>query len=67
LSWNDIFYSQNTDAVIDFNDIRVNFFQRQYSRNLRLSVSYTFGNTKVKNISGRTTASESESSRVKLE
>ena len=67
LSWNDILYSQNTTADINFNNVNVQFFQRELSRNLRLTCSYTFGNTKVKNISNRTTASESESSRVKVD
>ncbi|MBK9257257.1 MAG: TonB-dependent receptor [Saprospiraceae bacterium] len=67
LSFNDIFYSQKTNAEIDFSDVRVNFFQRQFSRNLRLTCSYQFGNTKVKNAAGRSTASETEASRVNLE
>lgn len=67
LSYNDIFYSQKTNAVIAYQDVNVNFFQREYSRNLRLNFSYNFGNTKMKNNASRSSASESESSRVKID
>jgi Outer membrane protein beta-barrel family/Carboxypeptidase regulatory-like domain len=67
LNINDILYSQNTNAVIDVQGIKVDFFQRQYSRNARLTFSYTFGNTKVKSVRNRGTGSESETSRVKVE
>ncbi len=66
-SYNDIFYSEKTNAVIDFQNVKVNFFQREYSRNMRLTFSYSFGNTKMKNIASRSSASESESSRVKID
>ena len=67
LNVNDILYSQNSTAVIDFSNVRVNFTQRNDTRNARLTFSYTFGNTKVKNARRRSTASESESSRIKVE
>jgi outer membrane receptor protein involved in Fe transport len=67
LNVNDILYSQKTDGVIDLQGIKVNFFQRDYSRNARLTFSYTFGNTKVKSVRNRGTGSESETSRVKVE
>ena len=67
LNVNDIFYSQNTDATIDIQGIKVDFLQREYSRNARLTFSYTFGNTKVKSVRNRGTGSESETSRVKVE
>ncbi|MBK9737814.1 MAG: TonB-dependent receptor [Saprospiraceae bacterium] len=67
LSFNDILYSQNTNAVINFSNVNVNYFQREYSRQIRLTCSYQFGNTKVKNQNGRSNASESESSRVKID
>jgi outer membrane receptor protein involved in Fe transport len=67
LNFNDILYSQKTNAVIDIQGIRVDFFQRQYSRNARLTFSYQFGNTKVKSVRSRGTGSESETSRVKVE
>jgi hypothetical protein len=66
LSWNDIFYKQNANISIDFQDIQVRMFQREFTQNLRLTCSYTFGNTKVKNQS-RSTASESETSRIKID
>lgn len=67
LAFNDIFYSQNTRAVIDFADVRVDFFQREFSRNLRLSVRYQFGNTNMKNAASRSSASQSEAARIRIE
>lgn len=67
LSWNDIFYSQNANVSIDFQDIQLRLLQREFNRNLRLTMSYTFGNTKVKNVQSRSSASESEASRVRIE
>lgn len=67
LSYDDVFYSQNSRANIDFNNVKVDFRQFQYSRNLKLSFRYNFGNDKVKNAQNRTSASESESSRIKVD
>jgi outer membrane receptor protein involved in Fe transport len=67
INFNDIFYTQNTRAQIDFANVKVGFNSREFSRNVRLSASYQLGNTKVKNASSRNTASESESSRVKID
>jgi hypothetical protein len=67
LSFNDVFYKQNSLATIDFSDVRVSFFQRNFTRQLRLTASYQFGNTKMKNLGNRSSASENESSRVKIE
>ena len=67
MSFNDIFYSQNSNASIDFSNVKVNFFQRNFSRHVRFTASYQFGNSKMKNLGGRGNASESESSRVKVE
>ena len=49
VTFNDIFYKQNSTASIDFHDVRVSFFQREFSRNIRVNFSYQFGNTKMKN------------------
>lgn len=67
LSFNDILYSQNTHGSISFDNVQVNFFQRELSRQLRLTCSYQFGNTKMKNAASRSSASENESSRVKVD
>ncbi|MDZ7878127.1 MAG: TonB-dependent receptor [Saprospiraceae bacterium] len=67
LNYNDVFYTQKTSAVIDFGDVFVNFSQRNDSRNVRMTFSYQFGNTKVKNSRRRSTGSESETSRIKVE
>jgi Outer membrane protein beta-barrel family/Carboxypeptidase regulatory-like domain len=67
INYNDVLYTQKTDAVIGFNDTYVNFTQRNDTRNFRVSFSYQFGNTKVKNSRRRSTGSESETSRIKVE
>ena len=66
-NFNDIFYGQQSKGVIDFNNVRVDFLQRQYSRNMRLTFSYQFGNTKMKSSRKRSTGSESETSRIKVD
>jgi hypothetical protein len=66
-NFNDIFYGQKTDARIDYSNVVVDFKQRNYSRNMRLTFSYQFGNNKVKNARNRRSASESETSRIKIE
>lgn len=67
VNYNDILYGQKTAAHIDFGNVIVDFNQRNYTRNLRLSFSYQFGNTQVKSARNRKTASEAETSRVKVE
>jgi hypothetical protein len=67
LNFNDVFYSQFSRANIDIQGIKVDFSQREYSRNVRMTFSYQFGNTKVKSVRTRGTGSESETSRVKVE
>lgn len=66
-NYNDVLYSQKTDAMIGFGDVNVHFRQRNDTRNARLSFSYQFGNTKVKGSRKRSTGSESETSRIKVE
>ena len=66
LSYDDVFYSQNSRAIIDFNNVKVDFQQFQYSKNIRLTYRYNFGNSKVKTVN-KTNASEDESSRVKVD
>ena len=67
LSYSDIFYSQNINADIDYGDVQVDFYQREFNRQLRLNMTYKFGNTKMKNTTVKKSASESEASRVKVE
>jgi hypothetical protein len=67
LNFSDILYTERSNAVIDEQGIRVDYSQREYSRNARLTFSYQFGNTKVKTARNRGTGSESETSRVKVE
>ena len=67
LSANDILYSQKEHLYVDFSDVLVDFSQRNDSRNLRLTFSYRFGNTELKSARRRSTGSDDESSRVKVE
>lgn len=67
LSINDILYTQPTTVLVDFDDVLVNFYERFDSRNARLTFSYRFGNTELKSARRRSTGSENESSRVKVE
>ena len=67
LSLNDLLYTQNSRIHIDYADVLVNFNQRNDSRNARLTFSYRFGNTELKNARRRNTGSEDETSRVKVE
>jgi outer membrane receptor protein involved in Fe transport len=67
VNFNDVFYGQKTSAVIGFGDVSVNFAQRNDTRNVRMTFSYQFGNTKVKSSRKRSTGSESETSRIKVE
>ncbi len=66
LSWNDIFYTENANITIDYQQINLRLLQKEFTRNLRLTVSYSFGNTKLKG-QNRSSASEAETSRVKVE
>jgi Outer membrane protein beta-barrel family/Carboxypeptidase regulatory-like domain len=67
INYNDVLYSQKTDAMIGFGDVNVHFRQRNDTRNARISFSYQFGNTKVKSSRKRSLGSESETSRIKVE
>lgn len=67
LSANDLLYTQISRISVDFADVLVQFNQRNESRNVRLSFSYQFGNTKVKAARRRALGSETETSRVKVE
>lgn len=65
LNINDIFYSNKTKADIKYQDIFVKFNQRNETRNLRLVFTYSFGNQKLNAVRTRTTASDTETNRVK--
>ena len=66
LNLTDAFYTSKTAASIDYQDIRVNFLQRNESRSVRLAFSYSFGNQKLKASRSRSTGSDTESNRVKI-
>ncbi|MEA5139631.1 TonB-dependent receptor domain-containing protein [Arcicella rigui] len=65
LSFNDVFYTEKVSGTIEFQDINLSYYQRQASRNVRLSFNYSFGNQKLKATRNRKTGSESENNRVK--
>ncbi|MBK9338967.1 MAG: TonB-dependent receptor family protein [Lewinellaceae bacterium] len=67
LSVNDILYTERSNVRVDYADVIVDFRERDDSRNARLTFSYRFGNTELKNSRRRSTGSENESSRVKVE
>jgi outer membrane receptor protein involved in Fe transport len=67
LSLNDLFYTQFSDVYVNYENIELNFLQRNDTRNARLTFSYRFGNTELKGSRRRETGSESETSRVKVE
>ncbi len=67
LSVNDILYTERSNVRVDYADVVVDFRERDDSRNARLTFSYRFGNTELKNSRRRSTGSEDESSRVKVE
>ncbi|MBK8922443.1 MAG: TonB-dependent receptor [Saprospirales bacterium] len=67
LSFNDVLYTERSRLRVDYADVIVDFSEREDSRNMRLTFSYRFGNTELKNARRRSTGSEDESSRVKVE
>lgn len=62
----DMLYSQKVNGLISYQDVRAEFQQRDFSQNLRLTFSYSFGNTKLKRARSRNIGSDAES-RVKIE
>jgi hypothetical protein len=67
LNFSDIFYGQKVNGLIEYNNIRAEFLQREFSQNLRLTFSYNFGNNKLLKQRNRKTGAEDENSRVKTE
>jgi hypothetical protein len=65
LNLSDVFYSNRATADIVYQEIAVRFAQRNETRNVRLAFNYSFGNQKLKAARSRTTASDTETNRVK--
>ena len=65
LNFSDIFYTEKAKGFIKYQDIDLGYSNREGSRNVRLSFSYSFGNQKLKASRNRSTGSESEANRVK--
>lgn len=66
LNINDILYTNPIKADLNYQNIRFQYSQRNDSRNVRLTFSYTFGNKQMKQRKEKSSASESEQSRIKL-
>jgi hypothetical protein len=60
----DIFYTRYQTVQIRQDDINLDVFQRNDTRRVKLSMRYNFGNNKVKQARRRSTATESETSRI---
>jgi hypothetical protein len=65
LSANDIFYTEKNSGTIKYQDIDLQYFERESSRNIRLGFTYSFGNDILKATRNRKTGSETEAGRVK--
>lgn len=64
LNVNDVLFSQKMRGLIKYQDINVGFRNIEDSRNLRLTLSYSFGNQKLKAVRNRSTGSDTEAGRV---
>ena len=65
LNFSDVFHTNNTVGRIDYQDIHLSYLEKNETRSLRLAVSYSFGNQKLKAARNRTTGAETETNRVK--
>jgi hypothetical protein len=65
LNFNDLLYSQKNRGRLMYQDIDVAFRQVNDTRNVRLSISYAFGNQKLTAARNRSTGSDAEANRVK--
>jgi outer membrane receptor protein involved in Fe transport len=65
LNISDIFYSERSRGLINYEAINVKFRQLEESRNIRLAFRYSFGNQKLKAARSRNTAADAEENRVK--
>lgn len=65
LSVNDVFLTSYWNGDADFGGVNIAFRNRWDARQIRLNFSYKFGNQQVKAARRRSTATESEQSRVK--
>lgn len=64
ISVSDLFYTDNTDVVINQDDIDLQVIQRNDTRRVTVNFQYSFGNQKVQSTKQRTTASAEESGRL---
>lgn len=65
LNFNDLLFTENSTAMIDYQYINIKIKSQSESRNVRLAFTYSFGNQKLKATRSRESASDAESNRVK--
>ncbi|HUS00261.1 MAG TPA: outer membrane beta-barrel protein, partial [Chitinophagaceae bacterium] len=65
VNFSDVFHSNNTKARIDYQDIHLSYLEKNETRSLRLALSYSFGNQKLKAARNRPTGADTETNRVK--
>ncbi|OQP39260.1 hypothetical protein A4D02_18225 [Niastella koreensis] len=67
LNFNDLLFSEKTSGEVIYEEVNVHFHQWNETRNIRLTLNYTFGNQKLKGARTRQTASDEETQRVKVQ
>jgi outer membrane receptor protein involved in Fe transport len=61
----DVFFTNKQQGTVRYQDLDIRFFTQSESRQVRLSLSYNFGNQKLKAARARTTSLDDERGRVK--
>ncbi|MGI4738028.1 MAG: outer membrane beta-barrel protein [Janthinobacterium lividum] len=61
----DVFFSNKQQGTVRYQDLDIHFFTQSESRQVRLSLSYSFGNQQLKAARARTTSLDDERGRVK--
>jgi len=61
----DVFFTNKQQGTVRYQDLDIHFFTQSESRQVRLSLSYSFGNQKLKAARTRTTSLDDERGRVK--
>jgi iron complex outermembrane receptor protein len=61
----DVFFTNKQQGTVRYQDLDIRFFTQSESRQVRLNLSYNFGNQKLKAARARTTSLDDERSRVK--
>lgn len=61
----DVFFTNKQQGTVRYQDLDIRFFTQNESRQVRLSLSYNFGNQQLKAARARTTSLDDERGRVK--